>query len=57
MTRGMITIATVDVHYYRIAANLLLSYRIFSDNPLPFAIIAEEENEYTALFDKVIIMV
>lgn len=55
MTRGMITIATGDVHYYRIAANLLLSYRIFSDNPLPFAIIAEEENEYTALFDKVII--
>ena len=55
MTRGMITISTGDVHYYRIAANLLLSYRIFSDNPLPFAIIAEEENEYTALFDKVII--
>ena len=53
--RGMVTIATGDKHYYQIAANLLLSYRTFSDNPLPFAIIAEEENEYTALFDDVII--
>lgn len=55
MTKGIITIATGDIHYYRIAANLLLSYRTFADAPLPFAIIAEEENEYTALFDKVII--
>lgn len=55
MTKGIITIATGDKHYYKIAANLLKSYRYFSDNPLPFAIIAEEENEYTALFDDVII--
>lgn len=55
MTRGLITVATGDQHYYRIAANLLLSYRTSSTEPLPFAIIAEEENEFTSLFDIVII--
>lgn len=53
--KGFITIATGAKHYYKIAANLLLSYRYFTKNPLPFAIIAEEKNEYTALFDDVII--
>lgn len=57
MTRGFITIATGKRHYYEIAANLVKSYRLFSDNPLPFAIIAEEKNEYTELFDDVIITV
>lgn len=55
MTRGFITIATGKSHYYKIASNLLLSYRFFTENPYPFAIIAEEHNEYTALFDDVII--
>ena len=55
MTKGFITIATGDKQYYMIAANLLLSYRCFSESPCPFAIIADEENEYTALFDDVII--
>lgn len=55
MTRGFITIATGKVHYYEIAANLVKSYRHFSDSPMPFAIIAEEENEYTKLFDDVIL--
>ena len=55
MTKGFITIATGDKQYYKIAANLLLSYRCFSESPCPFAIIADEENEYTALFDDVII--
>lgn len=55
MTRGFITIATGKRQYYKIAANLVQSYRYFSSSPLPFAIIAEEENEYTALFDDVII--
>lgn len=32
MTRGMVTIATGDKHYYEIAANLLLSYRFFQKN-------------------------
>lgn len=55
MKKGLITIATGNIHYYRLAANLLKSYRLFAETPLPFAIIAEEENEYTALFDDVII--
>lgn len=59
MTRGMVTIATGDKHYYEIAANLLLSYRFFQKNAgggyTPFAIIAEEHNEYTELFDDVVI--
>lgn len=55
MTRGFITIATGNIHYYEIAANLLLSYRAHTADPYPFAIIAEEENQYTALFDDVIL--
>ncbi len=55
MTKGLITIATGKKHYYEIAANLLKSYRLYSQDPLPFAIIAEEENEFTALFDDVVI--
>lgn len=54
-TRGFITIATGDKHYYKLAANFLSSYRMFSKNPVPVGIIAEEENEYTAMFDDVII--
>ena len=55
-TRGFVTIATGKEHYYKIALNLLNSYRYFCKNPLPFAIIAEEENEYTKQFDKTIIL-
>ena len=55
MSKGLVTIATGNIHYYKIAANLLRSYRLFAKDPLPFAIIAEEENEYTALFDTVVI--
>ena len=54
--RGFITIATGDKYYYKLAANLLMSYKLKTHNPYPFAIIAEEENEYTALFDDVIIV-
>lgn len=55
MTRGFVTIATGNKYYSKIAANLLMSYRLFAKKPLPFAIIAEEHNEYTELFDDVII--
>ena len=54
--RGFITIATGDKYYYKLAANLLMSYKLKTDNPYPFAIIAEEENDCTALFDDVIIV-
>lgn len=56
MSRGFITIATGKDHYYKIAANLLLSYRYYSSDPEPFAIIADRKNQYTDLFDQVIIM-
>ena len=47
MTRGFVTIATGDEQYYRIAANLLRSYRFFSASPMPFALICDRENEYS----------
>lgn len=56
MTRGFVTIATGKPLYYQLAKNLLLSYRLYSSNPLPFAIICDQENEITALFDDVIIL-
>ena len=56
MTKGFVTLAVGDEKYYRLAANLLLSYRYHSNNPQPFAIIADRENSYTALFDKVVII-
>lgn len=53
MTHGFITIATGDEQYYKMAVNLLHSYRHFSPSPLPFAILADRENAYTAEFDQV----
>lgn len=55
MTKGFITIATGKEEYYQLAWNLLRSYRYFCKAPLPFAILADRENEYTAEFDDVII--
>lgn len=54
-TRGFITIATGREEYYILARNLVQSYRYFCKTPLPFAILADRENEYTAEFDDVII--
>ena len=56
MTRGFITIATGRERFYRIAANLLTSYRLFSESPLPFAILCDRENRWTKLFDDVVIL-
>ena len=55
MNKGFITIATGKEEYYELARNLLRSYRHFCREPLPFAILADRENEYTAEFDDVII--
>lgn len=55
MTKGFITIATGKEEYYILAHNLLRSYRYFCKQPLPFAILADRENEYTAEFDDCII--
>lgn len=56
MTRGFITIATGKEIYYQLAKNLLLSYKLFSQNPYPFAIICDQHNSYTELFDDVILL-
>ena len=53
MSHGFLTIATGDEKYYRMASSLLHSYRHFSKFPLPFTILADRENEYTAEFDDV----
>ena len=56
MTRGFITIATGDERYYRIAANLLHSYRLVSADPMPFALICDKENEFSKDFDQTILL-
>ena len=55
MTKGFITIATGKEEYYALARNLLRSYRRFCSAPLPFAILADRQNEYTAEFDDILI--
>ena len=54
--RGFVTIATGHERYYALARNLLRSYRCFAETPVPFAIIADRENEYTAEFNHVILI-
>jgi hypothetical protein len=53
ITKGFVTIATGKEQYYEIAKNLLISYRFTTENPLPFAILCDDENEYTKEFDHV----
>lgn len=55
-TRGFITIATGKEEYFQLAQNLLRSYRYFCENPLPFAILTDKENEYTKDFDDLLII-
>ncbi len=55
-TRGFFTVATGDEHYYRIAANLLRSYRHFSKEALPFALICDRENAFTREFDQCVLL-
>ena len=56
MMRGFVTIATGDTRYYELAKNLLVSYKRHTKKPMPFAIVADRENEYTKLFDKVVLL-
>ena len=55
MVRGFVTLATGDIVYYKMAANLLASFRMHNPG-VPFAIICDRENEYTKLFDDVIVL-
>lgn len=54
--KGFITLATGKEEYFILAANLLRSYKMFTKNPLPFAIVTDRENEYTKEFDDVILI-
>lgn len=54
--KGFVTVATGSEQYYKVAANLLKSYRLFAKEPLPFAILCDQENKYTDLFDDVILL-
>ena len=54
--RGFITIATGSETYYKLAYNLLLSYKFHTKHPLPWAIICDKENDVTRSFDEVIIL-
>lgn len=53
LTKGFITIATGKEQYYKIAQNLLRSYRFTTKNALPFTLLCDTENEYTKEFDDV----
>lgn len=54
--RGFVTVATGSDGYYKMAADLLLSYRGRGKGKYPFAIICDRENEYTAMFDQVVVV-
>lgn len=54
--KGFVTIATGKDEYYRLAHNLLLSYKFFTKKPLPFALICDRKNEYTSDFDQIVLM-
>ena len=56
MTRGFVTIATGNERYYKMARNLLRSYRLSAKEPMRFAIIADRKNKYTDEFDDVVIL-
>ena len=53
--RGFVTIATGDERFYRIAENLLSSYRCHTKAPMPFSLICDRHDRCAAGFDQVII--
>ena len=56
MRQGFVTIATGDERYYRMARNLLRSYRLNCSEPMHFALIADRHNAFTEEFDDVVIL-
>ena len=55
-TRGFVTIATGSEKYYKLAQQLLMSYRKYAVDRLPFALICDRENAYTQDFDDVVVV-
>ena len=56
MSRGFVTIATGQERYFKLARNLLHSYRLFASKKCPFAIMCDRKNKYTEEFDDIILM-
>ena len=56
VSRGFVTIATGDEKYRQMAVNLLHSYKKYTANPYPFAVITDKTDEYTAEFDDVVVI-
>lgn len=54
--RGFVTIATGSEYYYQLAANLCISYKKRGGGRYPFALVCDRENEYTAVFDDVVLV-
>lgn len=55
MSKGFVTIASGGNAYYKMASNLLTSYRSHSKKPLPFTIVCDRENQWTEAFDNVVV--
>lgn len=53
--QGFITVATGDEQYYKMAADLYLSYKKRGSGTYPFALVCDRENTYTEVFDDVIL--
>ena len=55
--RGFVTLATGNEYYYKLAFNMLRSYKLWNkEEKYRFAILCDRENEYTREFDDVIII-
>lgn len=55
MTRGFVTLTTGSDKYYRMAVNMLRSFR-YHNPDAKIAILCDKENEYTAEFDDVVVL-
>lgn len=54
--RGFVTIATGSEKYYKLALQLLYSYRTHCSDTVPFGIICDRTNKYTEKFDEIVVV-
>ena len=55
MTRGFVTLATGNIKYYKMALNMLKSFRLHNPEA-KMAIVCDQKNEITSCFDDVILL-
>ncbi len=53
--KGFVTLATGNVYYYYLAYNLFKSYK-YRGGKYPFAILCDRRNQYTDIFDDIVIL-